>query len=170
MGTISGLRPMFLLGHHSLTPEDPAGSSCGPHRNQGNAKSWKIHHREQMLCSQPKAREKFHLTLLQTRFQVTWSHRDRPNTCKSKGEDRHVGNICQRCGSSQGRTLAKETLWRQHWSPSERQVSGLGTSSPGENVRTWRSNAGPLERRVMGTPNWENSEQHPSQVAGAPLT
>ena len=29
---------------------------------------------------------------------------------------------------------------------------------------------GPLERRVLGTPVWENSEQHPSQAAGAPIT
>ncbi|VCX38054.1 unnamed protein product [Gulo gulo] len=57
--------------------QDTAVSSCGPHRNQGNAESWKIHYRGQTHCSQPKAREKFHLTLLQTRLQVMGFHRDR---------------------------------------------------------------------------------------------
>lgn len=81
-----------------------------------------------------------------------------------------MGSMCQRHRSSQGRTLAKETLWRQHWSPSHRLESGLGTSSPRENVRKQRFNVDALERRVMGTPVWENSEQHLSQALGAPLT
>ena len=116
--------------------QDRAGSSCDPHRNQGNAESWKTHHKGQKHCSQPKARERFHLTLVQTTLQVTGFHRDGDQTHASpRRKDRHAGNVCQRCGSSWGRTPAKETLWRQRWSPSDWQVSGLGTSSPGENVR-----------------------------------
>ena len=88
-----------------------AGSSCGPHRNQGNAESWKTHNKGQKHCSQPKARERFHLTLVQTIHQVTGFHKDRHQTHASpRGEDRHVGS--HRCGSSRRRTPAKETLWR----------------------------------------------------------
>ncbi|VCX10702.1 unnamed protein product [Gulo gulo] len=50
------------------------GSSRGPHRNEENAESWKTQHRGQTHRSQPQAREKFHLTLLQTRLQVTGCH------------------------------------------------------------------------------------------------
>ena len=38
----------------------------------------------------------------------------------------------------------------------------------GKNVRKRRSDAGPLEERVTGTPVWENSEQHPSEATGHP--
>ena len=54
-----------------------AASSWGPHRNQGNTERWKTHHRQQRHRSQPKARERFPLPLVQTRHQVTVSHRDR---------------------------------------------------------------------------------------------
>ena len=78
--------------------------------------------------------------------------------------------MCQEMQELPGKGSGKETLGRQCWSPSDRQVSGLGTSSPGENVRKQRSDAGPLERRVTGTPVWDNSERHPSQATGAPIT
>ena len=34
--------------------QETAGSSCGPHRNQGNAESWKTHHNAPKHCSRPK--------------------------------------------------------------------------------------------------------------------
>ena len=39
MGTISGPRPLFLLGHHSLTSYRKQLALRVTHRNQGNAES-----------------------------------------------------------------------------------------------------------------------------------
>ena len=49
-------------------------------------------------------------------------------------------------GWSLGGTQASETRGRQQWSPSDGQVSGLGTGSPGDNVRKPRPQPIPSEK------------------------
>ena len=143
--------------------QETAGSSCGPHRNQGNAESWKTHHNGQKHCSQPKARERFHLTLVQIMLQVTGFHRDRDQTHASPrgGQARGESEMWELPGKDSGKG-----------NPMEAALVTLRLADvwSGKNVRKRRSNAGPLEERVTGTPVWENSEQHPSQATGAPIT
>ena len=74
--------------------------------------------------------------------------RDGGHTCPSpRGGDPH-GSRRQRCGSSRGGTRASETRGRQRWSTSEGQVSGLGTASPGDNVRKLRPQPIPSEKSL----------------------
>ena len=70
------------------------------------------------------------------------------------------GSRRQRCGASRGGTRASETQGTQRWSPSDGQVSGLGTGSPGGNVRKQRPQQIPSEK----------CDRHPSlrQQSAAP--
>ena len=82
------------------------------------------------------------------------------------GED--VGSMCQR-RELPGRDSGKGNPMGQHWSPSDRQVHGAGTSGPGEDMREQRPPQVTGEKGD-GTRVWENREQHPSQPAGAHIT
>lgn len=167
MGPISGPRHLFLRGPRSLTPlrtrplPPVAAQKPGKCRKLEDTPQRKriVHNQGQRKAPPASAPN-----------QAPGHGVPQGQTKRTQVQQGGQARGRQRCGSSRGRTLAKETLWGQHRSPSDRQVSGLGTSSPGHNVSTWRSPAGPPERRVSGTPVWGSSEQHPSWAAGAPLT
>ena len=99
----------------------------------------------------------------------------RPDPSQSKGGGPH-GSRRQRCGASRGGTQASETRWRQCWSPSDGQISGLGTGSPGDNVRKPRPQPIPSEKTsscrgpagpVLGEPT-EPRSAIPQLPCGAP--
>ena len=88
--------------------------------------------------SRPRART-VHRPLGQIMHQSQCVPRDGGQTRpRPRGSDPH-GSRRQRCGTSRGGTRARETQGRQRWSPSDGQVSGLGTSHPGDKVRKHRS-------------------------------
>ena len=62
-----------------------------------------------------------------------------------RGGDPH-GSRRQRCGTSRGGTRVAETRGRQRWSPSDGQVSGLGTGSLSVHVRKQRPQPIPSEK------------------------
>lgn len=108
-----------------------AGSTCGPHGNQGKGESWGRLHTGQTHCSQPKARERFRLTLLQTRLQVTGFHRDRDQMHANPGGGQARGEYVSEMRELPGKDSGKGN-------PMEAAVVTLrpagvrsGTSSPG---------------------------------------
>ena len=88
--------------------------------------------------------------------------RDGGQTCPSpRGGDPH-GSRRQRCGTSRGGTRVAETRGRQWWSPSDGQVSGLGTGSLGVHVRKQKPQPIPSEKssscRVRLARYWESPQ------------
>ena len=77
------------------------------------------------------------------------------------GGDPH-GNRRQICGTSRGGTRVAETRGRQWWSPSDGQVSGLGTGSLGVHVRKQKPQPIPSEKssscRVRLARYWESPQ------------
>ena len=119
--------------------QETAGSSCGPLRNQGNAESWKTHNKGQKHCSQPKARERFHLTLVQTMPQVTRFHRDRDQTHASPrgGQARGESEMWELPGKDSGKGNPMEVAL---------VTLRLADVWSGKNVRKQRSYAGPWRK------------------------
>ena len=59
MGTILGPMPLFLLGHHSLTPDRTQLVPPVTHTDTREIQKAGRHHKGQKPCSRPKARERF---------------------------------------------------------------------------------------------------------------
>ena len=92
--------------------QDTAGSTCDPHRHQGNPESWKTPQRAKGLLT-TQGQRKVPLPLGQTVLQVTGFPRDRDHTHASPR-----GRICMRVYESEmwelpGRTPARETTRKQ---------------------------------------------------------
>ena len=115
MGTISGPRPLFLLGHHGLTSD----------RKQLALPVTPMETREMQKASRhtTKGKSIAHNPRPEKGFPCLWSKPCSKSLGSTGTETKHMqvqghaGSMCQRGGSSQGRTPAKETLWRQSWLP-----------------------------------------------------
>ena len=95
IGTVSGPMPLFLLGHHCLTQTGHSGSTCDPHRHQGNAESWKTPQRAKALLM-TQGQGKVPLPLVQTVLQVTGFPRDRDQTYASPRGRTGTWGVCVR--------------------------------------------------------------------------
>ena len=119
-GTISGPRPLFLLGHHGLTSDRKQLALPVTHKKPGKCRMRVDTPQRAKALLTTQGQRKVSPASGPNRAPSNWVPQgQRPNTCKSKGEERHAGSMCQRCGSSRGRAPAKETLWGVHWSRSD---------------------------------------------------
>ena len=105
MGTISGLRPLFLLGHHGLTSDSTQLVPPVTHTDTREMQTAGRHATKGKSIAYDPRRERFPLPLVQTVLQVTGFHRDTDQTHASPRGRIGMQGVCVRDVGAPGEEL-----------------------------------------------------------------